>query len=80
MTATLLNYKSLSVPERIRLVGDIWESIVDDTLDNVPLSNAQAAEVERRVEAHLANPASGVPWAEVREKLFAAIQGLIPAW
>ena len=72
MTGTLPNYKSLSVPERIRLVGDIWDSIADDTLNNVPLSDAQASEIERRVEAHLEDPASGVPWVVVKEKLFAA--------
>ena len=72
MTATLQNYKSLPVRERIKLVGDIWDSIADDTAVELPLSEVQAAEVNRRVEAHLADPASGVPWSEVRRKLFAA--------
>ena len=72
MTAVLENYKSLPVPERIRLVGDIWDSIADDTAEEVPFSEAQAAEMERRVEGHLADPSSGVPWEEVRRKLFSA--------
>ena len=71
MTAALQNYKSLTVPERIRLVGEIWDSIAEDTADGVSLSKVQESEVERRVADHLADPASGVPWAEVRKKLFA---------
>ena len=71
MNAVLPHYKSLPVPERIRLVGEIWDSIADDPNADLQLSESQMAEVDRRVEAHLANPKSGVLWSEVRRKLFA---------
>jgi putative addiction module component (TIGR02574 family) len=68
MTALLENIRHLSVAERLQLLEDIWDGILED--DAVPpLSDAQRAEIDRRLEAYDANPGSGRPWSEVRERL-----------
>ncbi|MCX7192522.1 MAG: addiction module protein [Proteobacteria bacterium] len=63
-------YLKLSVSERIQLVEDIWDSIAVEPSDTICLSQAQKAELHRRVAAHRADPATAVPWEQVRSKLF----------
>lgn len=63
-------YLKLSVSERIQLVEDIWDSIAAEAPDSVELSEAQKAELHRRVAAHRADPSTAVPWEQVRAELF----------
>jgi len=58
----------LSVPERIKLVGDIWDS-VSQVPEAVALTEAQCAELDRRLEAFHKNPNAGSPWEEVRKHI-----------
>ena len=58
----------LSVPERIQLVEDIWDTIVE-LPEEVGLTGAQKAELDRRLEAYHKNPEEGSPWALVRERI-----------
>ncbi|TAK62915.1 addiction module protein [Methylobacter sp.] len=59
----------LSVSERIQLVEDIWDSIAAETPDDaLGLSQAQKAELHRRVAGHQADPSSAVAWGRVRAK------------
>jgi putative addiction module component (TIGR02574 family) len=67
MTALLENIRHLSVAERLQLLEDIWDGILEDEAVP-PLSDAQRAEIDRRLEAYDANPDSGRPWSEVRER------------
>ncbi|MGH7474972.1 MAG: addiction module protein [Longimicrobiales bacterium] len=59
----------LSVAERIQLVEDLWDSIAADP-EGLPLTEAQKAGLDRRLEEHRADPKSAVPWEEVRERLY----------
>jgi len=59
---------SLSVPERIQLVEDIWDSIAE-VPESVPLSDEQKAELDRRLDAYHRNPDEGSPWGMVRERI-----------
>jgi putative addiction module component (TIGR02574 family) len=59
---------SLSVPERIQLVEDIWDSIVE-VPETVPLSEDQKVELDRRLDAYHRNPDEGSPWGMVRERI-----------
>ncbi len=67
---TTIEYMNLSVSERIQLVEDIWDSIAAEASDTVELSQAQKAELHRRVAAHRADPSTAIPWEQVRSKLF----------
>jgi putative addiction module component (TIGR02574 family) len=64
------DFRTLSIPERIQLVEDIWDSIAADAPDAVGLTAAQREEVRHRVTAHDADPSSAVPWDAVRAELF----------
>lgn len=59
----------LSVAERIQLVEDLWDSIAADP-EALPLTDAQRAELDRRVAEHEADPGSAIPWEQVRERLY----------
>lgn len=56
----------LSIPERIQLAEDLWDSIGAEP-DALPLSDAQRVEIERRLAEH--DPGSAIPWEEVRGRL-----------
>ena len=68
MIALPPSIRELSVTERLQLLEDIWDSILEDEAAP-PLSESQRAEIDRRLEAYDANPGSGRPWTEVRERL-----------
>ena len=65
---TQFDFKKLSVPVRIELIGKIWDSI-DDDKKPVMLSPAQGAELDRRLEEHRRNPDDAIPWEEVKAGL-----------
>ena len=70
MSSPARDYRSLSVSERIQLVEDIWDSIVEENPESIQLTPAQQAEVKRRLDAHDADPNSAVSWDDVRSELF----------
>jgi putative addiction module component (TIGR02574 family) len=62
--------RRLSVDERLRLVEDLWDSIAEDAPDEaLPVTPELAAELDRRLAEHEANPEDVVPWEEVRARL-----------
>ena len=65
---SLADVLKLSVDERIQLVGDIWDSIAA-VPEAVPLSNAQRAELDRRLDAYHRDPTAGSPWDDVRQRV-----------
>ncbi|HEY3243661.1 MAG TPA: addiction module protein [Phycisphaerae bacterium] len=62
---TLADVLSLSIPERIRLVQDIWDSIAEAP-ESVELDESERAELSRRLEAHRRDPGARSPWELVR--------------
>lgn len=62
---------SLSVSERIVLVEDIWDSIAEAP-EEIALSEAQAKELDVRLDAYHKNPTEGSPWAVVRDRIRAS--------
>ena len=68
MEALLEKALELPIPERIKLVEDIWDSIAV-VPDAIRLTEEQMAEIDRRIEDYQANPDKLVPWEEARERL-----------
>jgi putative addiction module component (TIGR02574 family) len=60
---------SLPLPERLQLVDDLWESILAQ-VEEIPLTDAQRSELDRRVARYEANPETAKPWSEVRDRLW----------
>lgn len=60
-----LGIDRLDIDERLALVEEIWASICADDMA-FPLTDAQRAELDRRVADDDAFPDDVVPWAEVK--------------
>ena len=60
--------RDLSPEERIRLIELLWDSFVDDPA-TLAVTEAQRAEIQRRIAQHEADPESARPWSEVRAEL-----------
>ena len=70
MSSTLksLNIDKLSFAQRILLVEEIWESIAEEA-GEVPLTEPQQLDLERRLAAYEADPKAGSSWEEVKARL-----------
>lgn len=55
----------LSIPERIRLVEEIWDTIAEEN-ESFELTDAQKRELDRRLEWAKANPGKGRTWEEIK--------------
>jgi putative addiction module component (TIGR02574 family) len=69
MVKPLIEFRHLSLTERLQLVADIWDSIAEHP-EAVPLTATQQAEIERRLAEHRRDPSSAIPWEQVRAELF----------
>lgn len=69
MSKSALDFRSMSIPERLRLVEEIWDSIAQDA-ETLPLSPEQRAELDRRWAEHEEDPTTALPWDEVRDELY----------
>lgn len=63
-----LDFQHLTVSERIQLVVDLWDSIVDAP-ELLQLTDAQRAELDRRLEACRKDPDQAIPWETLRREL-----------
>ena len=60
--------RHLSPDERVQLVEDIWDTLVDDPTA-LPVTAAQAEELDRRLEAYAKDGDPGTPWEQVKAEL-----------
>jgi putative addiction module component (TIGR02574 family) len=60
-----LGIDRLGVEERLTLVEEIWDSIAADSTA-VALTDAQRAELQRRIEEDDAHPDDVTPWEQVK--------------
>ena len=63
-----LDIAKLSVAERIQLAEDLWDSVSAETAD-LPLTEAQKAELDRRIADLERDPQAGESWEVVRERI-----------
>jgi putative addiction module component (TIGR02574 family) len=60
----------LPADDRAEIAMALWESLSDGDRDTaLELTQEQREELDRRWAEHRRDPASAVPWAEVRRKL-----------
>ncbi len=72
-TLQALGIDRLSVPERLALVQEIWDSIAAD-VETAPLTEGQRQEIDRRLAAHKANPQAAIPWEQVETECVARLR------
>ena len=70
MHSRLHDFDRLTIAERIQLVEDLWDSIsqAEEVLD---LTDAQRAELDRRLATHAKRAGAEIPWAALRAELLA---------
>ena len=56
----------LTPPERLTLISQLWDSLEDDHL---PLTAAQRAELDRRLETLSQDRREGITWADLKTEL-----------
>ena len=59
--------KKLSIPERILLVEDIWDSIAREN-EAFRLTKAQKEELDMRSQSFKANPSQGRTWQDIKSE------------
>jgi len=59
---------ALPAAERLRLVEAIWDSIAAEP-ESIPISEAQRAEIERRLEEYRRDPSIAIPWDVAKSRL-----------
>lgn len=60
----------LSIPERIQLVEDIWDTIAAQA-DSLELTENEKKIIDQRLAAYHNNPELGSPWKDVYKRITA---------
>ena len=63
-----LGIDRLGVEDRLALVEQIWDSLAADSAA-VPVTDAQRAELDRRIADHEANPDDVVSWENAKASI-----------
>lgn len=58
----------LSIPERIQLVEDIWDTIAENA-EAVELTEEEKRIIDERLDAYHKNPDLGTPWEDVYKRI-----------
>lgn len=64
--ALLSKVRNLSPADRLELIGAVWESL--ESAD-VPVTAAEKAVLDARIEDETSNPDDASPWPEVEARL-----------
>ena len=58
----------LSIPERIQLVQDIWDTITD-VPESLELTEDQKQEIDRRIDKLDRHPETAIEWSTLKERI-----------
>ena len=58
--------RPVSPAERLELIGVVWESL---ELKDLPITAAEKALIDKRIEDETKNPHDSSPWPEVQARL-----------
>lgn len=59
---------NLSTVEKLELIDELWESVIQDQ-HNVPITDAQRVELDRRLAAYEIDKDQGESWEVVRKRI-----------
>jgi putative addiction module component (TIGR02574 family) len=68
MASSPVDLSRLSVPERLALLEELWDSLASEH-GAAPISPELAAELDRRLADVERDPDAGSPWADVRARI-----------
>ena len=68
MTLSQHDIEMLTVKERLELIERVWDSLAM-TQDDIPLTNSQRAELDRRIDELEERGPVGIPWEQVLDRI-----------
>ena len=68
MTISQHDIEMLSVEERLELIERVWDSLTV-TQDDIPLTDSQRAELDRRIDELEEKGPIGIPWEQVVDRI-----------
>jgi putative addiction module component (TIGR02574 family) len=68
MSMPAIDIDAMEPEERLRLIGDLWDSLTENPED-VSLTPAQRAELDRRLDRMESGKAKLVSWEELKARL-----------
>ena len=68
MSMPAIDIDAMEPDERLRLIGDLWDSLSENP-DDVNLTPAQRAELDRRLDRLESGKATLVSWEELKARL-----------
>lgn len=68
MTISQHDIEMLTVEERLDLIERVWDSLTV-TQDEIPLTDAQRAELDRRLDELEEKGPIGIPWEQVVDRI-----------
>jgi len=68
MAKAALDLDALSTDERLNLLEDLWESLSKNPAA-LPLTDAQRAQLDRRLDDLEQDGATGIPWEDVLARI-----------
>ena len=68
MTLSQHDIEMLTVEERLELIERVWDSLTV-TQDDIPLTNSQRAELDRRIDELEEKGPIGIPWEQVVDRI-----------
>lgn len=68
MSDAMSSLSGLTPAEKLQLIGDLWDELSSSPAE-IPLTDWQKEELDRRKAEFEANPASGMTWDEVKQKI-----------
>lgn len=67
-TLAAFGLDQLPTAARLHLIGELWDSLAD-TPEATHLTEAQRADLQRRIDAYRDDPKAGSSWEEVKTRL-----------
>ena len=68
LQAALEEIAKLSSEEKLQLVEEIWDDLIEHSED-IPLTEAQKKELDRRLDEYEKNPENVLTWKEVKASI-----------
>ena len=68
MVKPIMDFSRLTVAERIQLAEDLCHSLAEAP-EVLAMTDAQRAELDRRLEAHRTDPDAAISWESLRQEL-----------
>ena len=68
MSESGIDVQAMTPQQRLELLDRIWDSLKEDP-DNIPLTDSQREELDRRLDNFERDGEKGIPWEEVLDRI-----------